>query len=97
MSRAGNSGLTLAFLSGLIPSLWCPFSLALDTLNQSRDTSASSSTNSVRSIGTVKSISGNSIVLKADSGSEVRVVVEDSTRTFQLPPGQTDLKSANPL
>jgi len=50
----------------------------------------------VRKIGTIKSISGNSLVLKTDTGPEVNVTVPDSARIVRLAPGQTDLKSASP-
>src|SRR5215470_7317830 len=50
----------------------------------------------VRKIGTIKSISGNSLVLKTDAGPEVNVTVPDSARILRLAPGQTDLRSAAP-
>lgn len=49
-----------------------------------------------KAVGTVKSISGNSIVLTTESG-EVTVTVADSTRILRASPGQTDLKSAAPI
>src|SRR5215813_7152868 len=50
----------------------------------------------VRKIGTIKSINGNSLVLKTDAGPEVNVTVPDSARIVRLAPGQTDLRSAAP-
>jgi hypothetical protein len=50
-----------------------------------------------KAVGTVKSISGNSIVLTTDSGAEVTVTITDSTRIVQATPGQTDLKNAAPI
>ncbi|HKV95328.1 MAG TPA: DUF5666 domain-containing protein [Candidatus Angelobacter sp.] len=50
-----------------------------------------------RSVGTVKSISGQTLVLKPDSGPDVNVSLSDGTRILRLAPGQTDLKSATPL
>jgi hypothetical protein len=50
-----------------------------------------------RKIGTVKSISGNTLVVKPDTGADVAVTVQDSTRIVQLAPGQTDLKTAPPM
>ncbi len=47
-----------------------------------------------RKVGTVKSISGSTLVVKPDSGGEITVTVQDSTRIVRLAPGQTDLKSA---
>jgi hypothetical protein len=49
-----------------------------------------------KAVGTVKSISGNSIVLTTDSG-EVTVTLADATRILRASPGQTDLKSAAPI
>ncbi|HMF91778.1 MAG TPA: hypothetical protein VKL40_14125, partial [Candidatus Angelobacter sp.] len=51
----------------------------------------------VRKVGTVKSITGKTLVVKPDSGPEVNVVVQDSTSIVRLAPGQTDLKSATPM
>lgn len=48
-------------------------------------------------IGTVKSISGNTIVLSADSGDTVNVTVQDGARLLRIAPGETDLKNAAPL
>ena len=50
-----------------------------------------------RSVGTVKSINGQTLVLKPDSGPDVNVSLSDGTRILRLAPGQTDLKSATPL
>jgi Domain of unknown function (DUF5666) len=48
-------------------------------------------------VGTVKSISGNSIVLTTESGAEMTVAVQDGARSLQIEPGETDLKKATPL
>jgi hypothetical protein len=47
-----------------------------------------------RSLGTVKSISGQTLVLKSDSGQDVNVSLSDATRIVRLAPGQSDLKNA---
>src|SRR5262245_20310844 len=39
-------------------------------------------------VGTVKSISGNTLVLKADSGPDITVTVQDTTRIARLAQGQ---------
>jgi hypothetical protein len=49
-----------------------------------------------KAVGTVKSITGNSVVLTTDGG-EVTVTLADSTRILRASPGQTDLKSATPI
>src|SRR4051794_13078914 len=50
-----------------------------------------------RSLGTLKSIHGKTLVLTADAGPEVTVTLLDGTRILRLAPGQTDLKNATPM
>jgi hypothetical protein len=47
-------------------------------------------------MGTIKSISGNNIVLTTDSG-DVTVVVQDAAKLVRVEPGQKDLKEAVPI
>src|SRR5260221_8423689 len=58
---------------------------------------ASAQTPVVKAVGTVKSVSGNSVVLTNDSGSEQAVTFVDSARIVRAVPGQTDLKTATPI
>ena len=51
----------------------------------------------VRNVGAVKSISGQTLVLKTDAGPEITVSIADGARIVRLAPGQTDLKSATPI
>jgi len=48
-------------------------------------------------VGTIKSISGNTIVLSMDAGSDVTVQVQDATKLMRIAPGQKDLKDAVPI
>src|SRR5579871_6819277 len=50
-----------------------------------------------RQLGTVKAISGNSVTLATDGGSQVSVSVADGAKILQLAPGSTDLKSAQQI
>jgi hypothetical protein len=52
---------------------------------------------SVRHIGAIKAISGTSITLTPDSGPEVNVVVQPTTRLLRIAPGEKNLKNATPL
>jgi len=52
---------------------------------------------SARPVGTVKSISGNTIILTTDTGSEVTVQVQDFAKLVRIAPGQKDLKDATPI
>jgi hypothetical protein len=56
-----------------------------------------SSATVARKTGTVKSIKGNAITLKPDSGADVNVTVQDGAKVVRIAPGQTDLKSATPI
>ncbi len=50
-----------------------------------------------RPVGTIQSISGNTITLTTDAGSDVTVQVQDSTKLVRIAPGQKDLKDATPI
>jgi hypothetical protein len=52
---------------------------------------------SARPRGTIKSISGNTITLSTDAGTEVTVLVQDAAKLVRIAPGQTDLKDAAPI
>ncbi len=47
-----------------------------------------------KAVGTVKSVSGNAVVLTTDSGAEQAVTFADAARIVRAVPGQTDLKTA---
>src|SRR5258708_34269458 len=51
----------------------------------------------VSKLGTLKSIAGQKLVLKADSGSDVNVTIQEGARIMRMAPGQTDLKSPTPM
>jgi len=50
-----------------------------------------------RRIGAIKAISGTSITLAPDSGPEVNVTVQPTTRLLRIAPGEKNLKNATPL
>jgi hypothetical protein len=50
-----------------------------------------------KNVGVVKSITGNTLVLKTDAGPEITVTPTDGARILRLAPGQTDLKNAAAL
>ena len=50
-----------------------------------------------RSIGTIKSIVGNAIMLTTDAGADVSVVADDSTKIVRVAPGQTTLQGATEI
>ena len=58
------------------------------------DASQQAATKKARAVGAVKAISGSSITLLTDAGSEMTVTIQPTTRLVRMEPGQTDLKSA---
>ena len=50
-----------------------------------------------RPVGTIKTISGNTIILTTDAGDDVTVKVQDTTKLLRIAPGQKDLKDAAPI
>jgi len=51
----------------------------------------------MKPVGTVKAINGNEITLQTDSGTQVSILIQDSTRILRTAPGQTSLKDATPM
>jgi co-chaperonin GroES (HSP10) len=50
-----------------------------------------------RAVGAIKAITDTGITLTSDSGEEVHVLLQDSTRILRVAPGEKDLKNATPL
>jgi hypothetical protein len=50
-----------------------------------------------RVVGVVKSVNGSAVTLTTDSGSEINVILQPTTRLARMAPGQTDLKSATAI
>ncbi len=58
---------------------------------------ASGQAPATRVMGTVKSVSGNAVVVTLDSGTDATVTFAANARIVRATPGQTDLKSAPPI
>ncbi|HWZ97233.1 MAG TPA: DUF5666 domain-containing protein [Candidatus Dormibacteraeota bacterium] len=87
-----KSWLQLCGVVVLLTSAYTDRLTAQEAASQNSSTPAAA-----RALGTVTSISGQSIVLKTDAGAELTVTVADTTKFLQLKPGQTNLKEATPL
>src|ERR1700753_3639849 len=48
-------------------------------------------------LGTVQTLSGNSITVKNDAGATMQVTVQDGARLLRVEPGQKSLSSASPF
>ena len=71
--------------------------IAIPVRSQDHPQSAPANSGVVKNVGSVKSINGQTLVLKADAGTEVTVNLEEGTRIVRMAPGQTDLKNATPM
>ncbi|PYT67624.1 MAG: hypothetical protein DMG39_23535 [Acidobacteria bacterium] len=60
-------------------------------------TGGAQAANAARAVGTIKSVSGNKIVLTTDAGGDVSVVVQQAAKLVRVEPGQKDLKEAVPI
>lgn len=60
-------------------------------------TASAQAPNTARPVGTLKSISGNNIILSTDAGGDVTVVVQEGATLLRVEPGQKDLKEAVPI
>jgi hypothetical protein len=90
--RSVTAGLAISIIATLV--------LVTSCLTAAQDTATSQaapSATKVRTVGTIKSISANTITLTTDAGSEITVVIQPSTRLLRMAPGQTDLKQATPV
>ena len=70
--------------------------LALTSLSQAAQPQTSSAA-AGKQVGTIKSVTGNVIVLVPDTGAEITLSVQDSTRIVRIAPGEKDLKNATPI
>ena len=64
---------------------------------QSGQQPSAQASSAARPVGTIKSISGNTIILTTDAGSDMTVQVQDSAKLVRIAPGQKDLKDATPI
>src|SRR5882762_195013 len=55
---------------------------------------AAQTQSAARPVGTIKTISENTITLRTDAGSDVNILVQDTTKFIRIAPGQKDLKDA---
>jgi hypothetical protein len=62
-----------------------------------RPVQAQASGAAAKPIGTIQTISGNSIVLASDAGPSFNVTVEDGAKILRIEPGAKDLKNASPI
>jgi Domain of unknown function (DUF5666) len=80
----------IIFITGA--SVATPSRAASGAAQQTQQPPAASS--AAKRVGAIKAISGNTITLAPDTGTEITVLVGDSTRILQIAPAEKDLKTA---
>jgi hypothetical protein len=67
-------------------------------LGQQIDAGAQAGTaKKTRVVGVVKAVNGNTVTLTTDTGTEIGIAIQPTTRLMKMAPGQTDLKAATPI
>ena len=94
--RLVRRNLRLMSAAGLFLICLCPLS-ARPSQAQSAPQAIAQTPAAARPVGTIKSISGNTITLTTDAGSDVTVQVQDTTKIVRIAPGQKNLKDAAPI
>ena len=72
-----------------------PFSYALPSGSETQQTAGPAT--SSRRIGAIKAINGTVLTLTPDSGPDVNITVQNTTRIVRIAPGEKDLKNATPI
>ncbi|MGA8215247.1 MAG: hypothetical protein WB799_16745 [Candidatus Sulfotelmatobacter sp.] len=95
MNATANQVLAIAVCaaSGVALCL-VPSGHAMTPIQQTQAPGASTAS---RRIGAVKAINGTVITLTPDSGPDLNVTVQTTTRILRIAPGEKDLKSATPI
>ncbi|MFI5097477.1 MAG: hypothetical protein ACHQT6_05840 [Candidatus Acidiferrales bacterium] len=76
---------------------FCVLGVAPFSLRAGQGTPAAPAPKSPPALGTIKTISGNTLTLTTDAGAEIKVVVSQDAKLLRVPPGSKDLKEAAPL
>jgi hypothetical protein len=88
--------LSFAFIAARVGSHLLSAGSAPSALGQQAQQSAGQST-IAKHVGTIKTITGNTISLTPDTGSDVNARVQDNTRILRVAPGEKSLKNAIPM
>jgi hypothetical protein len=76
-------------------SIHLPFCYALPSSQQTQQAAGAGAAS--RRIGAIKAIHGTMITLTPDSGPDINVTVQSTTRIVRIAPGEKDLKNATPI
>jgi len=97
--RAKFAGLlrSCIVVSVMLTAAWSHGLVAVEAVAQEPGQNNQASPKSAAPLGTIKAISGNTLVLTSDAGVEMNVDVRDSTKIVRIAPGQKDLKDAQTI
>jgi hypothetical protein len=95
--KSANDCILRFVLCALASALFASAAMQAQDRPQPAEAAQGNAGTAVRNVGAVKSISGNTLVLKTDAGPEISISLQDATRIMRLAPGQTDLKNAAPM
>jgi Domain of unknown function (DUF5666) len=84
-------------VSVMLTAAWSHGLVAVEAVAQEPGQNNQASPKSAAPLGTIKAISGNTLVLTSDAGVEMNVDVRDSTKIVRIAPGQKDLKDAQTI
>src|SRR6202451_2124068 len=84
LSARPRNGIPRLILYGLVFAVLLPLA-------------AQEATKPVTSLGTVQTLSGNTITVKNDAGATMQVTVQENARLLRIEPGQKSLAGASPF
>lgn len=79
------------------PSAWALMllmALALPVVGAQSGTQSAATPKTPPAVGTIKSISGNTLTLTTDSGAELKIQLPPDVKLLRVPPGSRDLREA---
>jgi hypothetical protein len=84
-------------VSDFIFKVFCGLLLLVSCLAAQASTQATAPAKTSPALGTIQSIANDSLTLKTDSGTDVKVQLPADVKVFRVPPGSKDLKDATPI
>src|SRR3984957_6172575 len=93
-------GIMMRKLTKRIPQILCGAIVAaagLGPMGAAAQDAAGTAAKPATFLGTVQSLSGNTITVKNDAGATMQVTVEENARLLRIEPGQKTLAGASPF
>jgi hypothetical protein len=96
MSAIANRVLTIALCTASVAGL-CLVASGYASASGQQNQAAGSPRAVAKRIGAIKTISGSVVTLTPDSGPDLSVTLQATTRILRIAPGEKDLKNATPI